>query len=258
MGDSRIIHVAAMLVLVVMAMFTQAAARAETPVGSNVDSRVLVGFKANADAVGQMLPEGWSPLPFPAGPLKGANLLVVFIDRAIDLDPEGKPKNPATSRAMALVGLGKQTGGDAVHLYVMRMYSTASNYDPYGNASVADITRQTSSGGPANDGRERNDTWHVAPEAGGAIDLSLGYTSGKAVWSSDEARPYSNVRPAFSRIYRYDQLVHLVMSAAVGKPLKGEYAFTSTIAELAGVFDGSQETIAIIDVPVYVRKISLP
>ena len=44
-------------------LFTLAAAlpfqvRAETPVGSNVDSRVLVGFKANPGGVQQMLPEG--------------------------------------------------------------------------------------------------------------------------------------------------------------------------------------------------------
>ena len=66
------------------------------------------------------------------------------------------------------------------------------------------------------------------------------------------------MRPEFSRIYRYDQLVDVAMSKPAGRRLAGAYKFRSMISELQGLFDGFEETIAILDVPVYVRKVSLP
>ncbi|MCB1431191.1 MAG: hypothetical protein KDK75_01830 [Alphaproteobacteria bacterium] len=58
------------------------------------------------------------------------------------------------------------------------------------------------------------------------------------------------MRPEFSRIYRYDQLVDVAMSKPAGRRLAGAYKFRSKISELQGLFDGSEETIAILDVPV--------
>ncbi|NNK77646.1 MAG: hypothetical protein HKP40_02935 [Litoreibacter sp.] len=205
-----------------------------------------------------MMPDGWTSIPFPGGPLKGANALLVFIDRALQLDPEGKPADPANMRAVAVVGLGKQEGGDAVRLYVFRIYTTDAAPDPYKNAVASDIARSTSVSGPANAGRMRKEEWTIAPDGGGAMSLSLDFTSGKRGWSSDEARPFSNTDPEFSRIYRYNQLVDLVMSAPVGKPMGGNFEFSSTIPEMSKIFDGTQELVAILDVPVYVREVYLP
>ncbi|MFY0692357.1 MAG: hypothetical protein JXR14_10610 [Paracoccaceae bacterium] len=204
------------------------------------------------------MPPGWTSIPFPGGPLKGANTLLVFIDRALQLDPEGKPADPANMRAVAVAGLGKEEGGDGVRLYVLRIYTTDPAPDPYKNAVASDIAHSASASGPANAGRMRKEDWTIAPDGGGEITLSLDFTSGKRGWSSDEARPFSNTDPEFSRIYRYNQLVDLVMSTAVGKPMSGEVAFSSTVPELVKMFDGAQELVAILDVPVYVREVYLP
>ena len=53
---------------------------AETFVGSNVDARVLVAVSAPHDGVQALLPDGWTSVPVPGGPLQGANILFVFID----------------------------------------------------------------------------------------------------------------------------------------------------------------------------------
>ena len=53
-------------------------------------------------------------------------------------------------------------------------------------------------------------------------------------------------------------MVDLVMSTAAGKPMTGEFKLTSTVLELADIFDGSEEIVAVMDVPVYVRKVYLP
>lgn len=246
------------LVLLVAVAGFDSSVRAETPVGSNVDSRLILGFKANAAGVQAMMPEGWTSVSFPQGPLKGANVAVILIDRMIDLDRDGALKSPPTSRAVAIIGLATKNETKEVRLYVLKIYSTAPGYDPYGNARLAEISRETSTTGSANGDRVRKENWHVAPPGGGVLDLSLSYRPGKPVWSADQAQPFSNTDPSFSRIYRYDQLVQLVMSVPADKPLSGEYVFSCSIADLANVLDGSEKTVAILDVPVYVRKVSLP
>lgn len=232
-------------------------ARAETFTGTNVDSRVIVGLNADPTAVQELLPEGWTSMPYPNGPLKGANLLVSFVDGVLMVDAEGKPLAPASRRAIIFLGLGKEDGGDATRIYVMRVYTSEPENDPYQVNVSAEITRVNSLAGPAAGGRQSTDAWRMTA-TGGELAMSLNYTTGNRSWSSSEALSYSSTNPDFYRIYRYDSVTDLVMSSAIGKPITGDYSMTSSVPELADIFDGSQETIAILDIPVRVRKVFLP
>lgn len=239
------------------AIFTSAAPlMAETPVGSNIDSRVVVAIAANSTAVNEMLPEGWSSFAFPAGPTKGANFLALFIDSVLEMDPEGAPLTPASRRAVAFAGLAKKD--DAVRLFVMNYLTTLPEVDPYGVGSGADISRVKTLSGPANGARESTDIWTINTPDGGEMTLSLDYTTGNRGWTSGELFPHSAVNPDFSRIYRFQQMGDLVVSTALGKPSSGTYAIKSSIAGLADVFDGTEDIITVIDVPVYVRDVLLP
>ena len=237
---------------------SSSAGSAETLVGSNVDSRVLIGFGANADAVQEMMPDGWTSMPFPSGPFTGANVLVVLEDRQIALDAEGVPADPASSRGTALLGLAMGDNGEGVRLYVLRLFTTNPNYDPFENAAMAEISRETATEGPANGGRSRSEIWQVVPTDGGQIDVALDFTTGRRNWVTSEANPFSAVNPEVSRIFRYSQLVDLVASVSVGKPLVGTFSFSSTVPELADLFNGEEEMIAIMDLPVYVREVFIP
>lgn len=234
------------------------AAEAETLVGNNVDNRVLVGFAVADEAMQPFLPDGWTPTAFPGGPFAGANLLLVAIDRLVQLDAEGAPSALANSRYIAVVGLGKETDGEAVRLYVYRIYASDPAPDPYGNSVEADVARITASEGPANGARMRRESWRASPAEGGTLEFTLEFSSGARGWAPGEAKPYSNTQPDFHRIYRFEQLVDLVMSKGAGKPLEGSFTLSSDVAELAEVFDGSEEVIGILDVPVYVRSVYLP
>ena len=88
--------------------------------------------------------------------------------------------------------------------------------------------------------------------------FALEYTTGNRGWAPGELFPYSAANPDFSRIYRYDQMVDIVASSAIGKPSSAEFSLTSNVTELGAIFDGSLEIIAVMDVPVYVRKVYLP
>jgi hypothetical protein len=240
-----------------LAIFAAFPAHAETFVGSNIDSRVILGLGAEASEVQKLLPEGWTSVPFPNGPLKGSNLLVSFVDGVLMIDAEGKPLSPASRRAVVLLGLGREDGGDAVRIYVFRIFTSDPESDPYGVNVAAEISRSNSLTGPAGGGRQSTDAWTMIA-TGGALSFSLDYTTGKRGWSSSEANSYSAANPDFYRTYRYDNIIDLVMSTAIGKPIAGEFSLSSSVPELAGIFNGSEEVIAILDVPVRVRKIYLP
>lgn len=234
------------------------AAGAETPIGSNVDSRIVVALEANSDAVQAMLPDGWSGVPFPEGPLSGANVLLITVDRHMARDAEGQAADPSTYRGVAMASLGKQDGGDTVRVYVTRIYATPQDYDPYGNAVLSSISRSASIESRDNDPARITEAWSVSPEGGGELTLDLSYVAGTPSWGADEAFPYSSVNPEFHRIYRYDQLVDLAMSEALGKELDGDISIQSSIGELGGIFDGSERIVGVVYVPMYVRDLYLP
>ena len=244
------------LVLLFWLVALSLASQAETLFSRNIDSRVLVGLKADPSAVQSFLPEGWSSVPFPAGPLKGADLLLALIDGELEMDAEGKPLDPASRRAAVLVGLGKQ--GDAVRMFVLSMLTTVPERDPYGVGSVAEIERTSTVSGPPNADRRSSDEWRISPESGGEIVFTLTYTSGKRGWSPGELFPHSASNPEFSRIYRYRQMIDLVASEALGKASSGEFSLTNSSAEWAEVLGGDVEIVAVMDVPVYVRDVYLP
>lgn len=240
------------------ALLAGASAEAETFVGTNVDSRVVVGFDAADAGVAGIMPEGWTPVAFPSGPLAGADMLLVLIDRALQMDAEGKPVSPASSRHVVLASLGKQTDGDVVHLFVHRLYSSDPAPNPYGNSVAAQVDRKQTEEGPADGGRKRADSWRAAPEGGGVLSVSVSRTTGPRGWAPGEATPHSGADPSFSRIYRYSQLAEVAMSAPMGKELAGKFNFSNSVPELNAIFDGSEVLVGILDIPVYVREVYLP
>ena len=88
----------AFLAVITVGLFTfgLTSARAETFIGSNVDSRVILAFHVNENAAQAWLPDGWMMAPFSKGPLAGANLLVVLVDRHLARDAEGNPTTPSS------------------------------------------------------------------------------------------------------------------------------------------------------------------
>ena len=111
--------------------------------------------------------------------------------------------------------------------------------------------------GPEGGARNSTDRW-VMTTPGGELAMTLNYTTGNRGWSSAETSSFSAANPDFYRIYRYDSITEVVMSTPLGKPVAGEFRMTSSVPGLAGIFNGQEETVAILDIPVRVRKIFLP
>ena len=246
---------AAATVLVAMG----ASAFAEIKVGSTVESRVLLGFKVDDAAVGNMLPEGWVSVTLPKGPVGGSNLILALIDRHVILDAEGKPGDPSSGPTVAFLGYGRKEGVEGVRGFVLRVYEEPPAVDPYGNSVNANIDRVSGYTDAGGGDRMQSETWTIQPEFGGELTLSLDYEVSGFVWSTGgESRPYSSEDPDFFRIYRYDQLAGLAMNVAMGRELNGTVSFAATDPDLAELFDGTEKLVAIVSIPTYVREISLP
>ncbi len=234
------------------------AAIAETQIGSSVESRVTLAFKVDDAAAQAWLPDGWTLASIPRGPLAGANVIVSLIDWHLARDAEGKPEDPHARRAVATVAYGVKGGVEGMRTFITRIYETPPVISPYSNSVSAQIMRSSSLTGSADGARINREVWAAQPEAGGEIRLELSHQAGIPSWSASETMPYSSAQPDFHRIYRYQQLVDLVMSKALGKELEGRVEFKSTVSELADMFDGTESLVGIITTPVYVTETFLP
>ncbi|MGP6087164.1 hypothetical protein [Antarctobacter jejuensis] len=234
------------------------AATAETPIGSVVESRVLVGLTVDPAKMNAVMPEGWESFPFPSGPFKGANAMVSFLDGHLVLDTEGNPASPAQRTTAALLGLGKPPQSKDVRLFVLMVYTDNPEANRYGSTHTASITHSRSLSGNSDGTRLQTETWAVAPEDGGEINLSLSYTLGTPRWGTGSSKGFSAEDTDFYVAQTYEQMADVAMSAAMGKPLSGEITLEATAAGLAALLDGQQEIVAVVNIPYYRRELSIP
>lgn len=233
--------------------------QAETKVGTTVESRLILALKAPDAAVQAMLPEGWTSLTLPKGPLAGANILVTLMDRHLILDPEGKPEDPSSGPTAALFTYAVKEGEKGPRGFVVRTYEEPPLSDPYSTSAEADIERVSTFEDGGAGARAISETWTITPVAGGEIKVQLNSNLGGYIWATDQTvQPYSATVPEFSRIYRYDQLLTPLKSKAAGLDLTKDVTLTLNDPALASLFDGSEALIAILYIPQYAREVSLP
>ncbi|WP_305969426.1 MULTISPECIES: hypothetical protein [unclassified Mameliella] len=234
------------------------AATAETPIGSVVESRVLVGLTVAPDKMNAAMPEGWASVPFPAGPFKGANAMVSFLDGHLVLDAGGNPATPTQRTTAALLGLGKPPQSKDVRLFILKVYTDDPEANRYGSTHTASVTRSRTLSGSSDGARRLTERWTVAPEDGGEISLDLSYTLGTPRWGTGSSKGFSAEDTDFHVTQTYEQMADVAMSVAMGKPLDGEITLDATAAGLAALFDGQQEIVAVVNIPYYRRALSIP
>jgi hypothetical protein len=91
--------------------------------------------------------------------------------------------------------------------------------------------------------------------------LSLAYRRGPLVRQVGD-RPnfplWTTADPRILRVYQEDSVLELLRNDAAGLNLTQELTFRSTVPELADLFDGSEQLVAILGNPYYTRKVFSP
>ena len=231
-------------------------AQAETLVESSLFFRIYVAFSVDHKAAQEWLPAPWKAVSLPKGPFKGANLYVMFDDKLIQQDGEGKPYMGGTYCNAVLIAFGKneQTGEFAP--FVTRIYWPYDDSHAYKNAVKATVSRvATLKGSTSGAGSE---VWQVQDSAGGIMEFRMEYQRAVPNRKKYDFKVRSNVEPDFFRIYRDDAAVDVVKSIPAGIDRLQNYKFRVTISELAKTFDGSEQLVGILINPCRVRQVFLP
>lgn len=253
------VRVALVLVLIVGGVLTAVTARAETPVGSNADTRVVVSLQVRPEALQPWISGPWQVNPAMAGPSKGANLSIVFVDQQLVLDADGKPVAAGINRIMALTIPGKHSGTGETAALVARLYSAEVSYvpSPYKNGVSATIRRERAVRESNTEPPSGREVWTVRA-AGGVAELQFDYQGGLPARSKSEAKVYSALEPTFFRIYRVEQGTDVIKSVPDGIDRVQNFRLSVAIPELSKLFDGSERVVSVTMIPWYLRQVSLP
>jgi hypothetical protein len=249
------------LILALLLALVPTVAPAETPVESNVDSRLTLAFQVREAELQTWLPAPWHVSPVPAGPSKGANFLVVFIQRLLSQTPDGKTSpSGGTDRGIALVVPAKHAQTGETSILVTRVYTTdhAGVPGPYKNSVKVSLRRELVLKGENLEPGAGSDAWEMKDASGGTMVVRLAYHRSLPTRGKAEQKIRSSVEPNFYRIYRVDQGAEVVKSVPAGIDRLQSYEFRSTVAELAKLLDSSAQLVSITAIPWYVRQVSLP
>jgi hypothetical protein len=235
-----------------------AVAQAETLVESSLFFRIYVAFSVDQKAAQEWLPAPWKVSSLPKGPFKDANLFVIFDDRFLNQDAEGKPTMGGTCRLAILVVLAKHPQTGEFSPFIIRAYIPLDGPGAYKNAVKAMVRRGATLQGANLEPGTGTEVWRVWDSAGGVLEFWIDYQRAVPKRVKKEFRARSNVEPDFFRIYQDEHAVDVVKSISAGIDRLQNYQFRVTMSELREMFDGSEQLIGISLNPIWVRQVFLP
>jgi hypothetical protein len=249
------------LLLLAQSLVPAARAWAETLVESNVDARVVVALRVpRQSAVQTWLPAPWKVDPIGSGPSATANVLMVFVERLLSQDADGKATPGANTRSVAVVvpARNPETGESAT--FVTRVFSGVPGAvpGPYRTSVAATVSHEQSSKSEDVEVVTGEEAWAMREGDRALLELRFAYERGAATRVTSEAHVRSAVDPTIHRIYRIDQGVDVVKSGPAGVEHVRNLQFRVSAPALTAVLDGSERVVSISMVPWYIRQIFVP
>ena len=233
---------------------------AETHVQSTMETRSMVVLQVESVELQKWVPESMQITPAPAGPFKGANLFIIFIDLLLVQDPQGKPIVGGTYRAAVFcVPVKHSKTGEMVYLVIHGLTDNPEYVPgPYKNTKGCSIRRDLNHTVSALNAVEGSDTWEFKDSSGALIDFHVRYERALPKRVKPVQKIYSGVEPEFYRIYKTDYLVDVVKSIPAKIDRMKDYRLKVSVPELGKLFDGSEQLVGILIIPAYVRDVFLP
>jgi len=249
-----------LVIVALLALPTIRPVWAQTLVEQLVDTRVVVALRVNDAKLKTRVAGPWEISPATSGPSKDANLSIVFVDRILVQDAEGKPKSPGIDRIIAFVAPGKNPQTGETGPLIIRIFTSNSQNVPgfYKNSLHAAIQREQTAQGSALEAGEGSDTWVLRTSGGEEVALRLGYQRSVPARTQGESKPRAAAEQNVWRIYRFDQGMDVVRSVPAGIDRVQRYELRVGLAEFRDVFDGSEQLISVAVLPWYLRQTLLP
>ena len=133
------------------------------------EARTNLVFRIPDAILQKILPPGWRSSPFTAGPSKGANLTVTFMDWLTVQEPDGTPGK--TYRSVGVSAPAKRNGTDATVSMSIAGLSSPAGYapGPYGNSVTAKSTVVRTLRTDYQDVSRAEEAWRFGGESGDLI-----------------------------------------------------------------------------------------
>jgi hypothetical protein len=241
------------IICVVSVVFTTLA-QAETLLESSLFFRIYVAFSVDEKAAQGWLPAPWKVVSVPKGPFKGANLYVLFDDKFIMQDGEGKPYMGGGAYCLAaLVSFGKNEQTGEFVPFVTRIYWPFDDPSSYKNAVKATVRRGATLHGGDLGSSTGTEIWRVQDSAGGVMEFWMDYQRALPKRKIYEFKVRSSVDPNILFNYKDDAASDVVKSIPAGIDRVQNYQFRVTMSELQKMFDGSEKLVGIMVNPSRVR-----
>lgn len=241
-------------------MLVHSSADAQTLKGVQGDRhRIYLGYHVNPDAVQALLPAPWQLVSIGGGPLKGANFLVILIERVRDEGPDGKPNYSGTNRTVVYATPVKDPKAGTKAAMVLGGFSSNPADVPgfYQNYRAAMVRMEHAIKSHELDTEAITDVWEVE-DATGAGRLEFRLESLRNVGARTPKKGTQNVisakNPTLWRIYKYDTAIDVVKSAPQNIDRVQKYTLRITDPKFGKLFNGSEQLVGIFVQPWYVRE----
>ena len=100
-----------------------------------------------------------------------------------------------------------------------------------------------------------HDFWEIRDPRGGVIDLRVQYQTAIPLRAKSEQKIYSAPNPDFFRIYRLDTATDMPKSIPARVSKVQNYSLRVTVPEMSRLFDGTEQLVAMLAQPLYLRQI---
>ena len=234
---------------------------AQHQIEENAENRTTVAMNVNVQKLSKFIPSPWEIYIPASGPWQGADLLLEFRDRIMNLDEHMQPIGGGSERGLVLLVPAKNpTTGDS-GLRVIREYTANPNFLPglYNNSKLLSRMRlQQALSAEGYDAGVMTQTWDLEEADGGVANLLLGYTRGTPKRVNRTYKMFGSSDPSLIRIYHTDQGVDVVKDVAANIDRTTQLKLRVTLKELSPMFDSSERLISVEVVPWYLREVSNP
>ena len=221
---------------------------------SNVDLRLVLGFAAPADAVANLMPDGWEPDVAALGPTQGINLRLTFVDTLLSLDANGRAVTPPRIAHLSLPA--RRHGSHAGATLLVLACSTGGDGGPYGNSvqSSATVERRYVRSNAGIEGVHQ--AWQFRTRHGHAITLQIEYLPAVPTLLTAEDRVHAAAMPDRSRIYRTEQAQDALRHPGADRVSRIDFSATGPL--LSQLFSGAEQLTSVVAVPWYARRVFVP
>lgn len=233
---------------------------ARTPIGSYLYTRIMLLFRINPKALQARLPEPWVVASLGPEQWAGRNLAVGFCDVLRIQDAAGNLAPSSSNRYVPFNGPARNAAtGEVVNMWYRAYALHPAALLGWSEAPQNPAVPAAFSTVHSMEGRGTETTvterYEIMPETGGALELEIEYARGPLV-------PYHwhrNIRcpavPSFGLHYSNDEMRDEVRSTPEQIDRVRRFRFRAEVPELADLFDGTEELIAITSVPWSEREV---